>query len=62
MTKKEFRQLAERGAIILDGATGSNLQTAGMKLGVCPEQWILEHPQVLIELQKAYIEAGRDKP
>lgn len=58
MTKKEFRQLAERGAIILDGATGSNLQTAGMKLGVCPEQWILEHPQVLIELQQAYIEAG----
>lgn len=44
--------------MILDGATGSNLQRAGMPTGVCPEQWILEHPQVLIDLQRAYVEAG----
>jgi 5-methyltetrahydrofolate--homocysteine methyltransferase len=28
--------------------------------GVCPEQWILEHPDVLVDLQKRYIEAGTD--
>lgn len=44
--------------LILDGATGTNLIRAGMPIGVCPEQWILEHPQVMIELQAAYIEAG----
>ena len=44
MNKKEFRQLISQGPLILDGATGSNLQAAGMKLGVCPEQWILENP------------------
>lgn len=32
----------------------------GMPAGVCPEQWILEHPEVLVELQRAYVEAGSD--
>ena len=58
MTKAEFKKLVENGPVILDGATGTNLQKAGMPVGVCPEQWILDHPDVLIELQKAYVEAG----
>lgn len=44
--------------IILDGATGSNLTAAGMPVGVCPELWILDHPEIFIALQKAYVEAG----
>ncbi|MBQ9140380.1 MAG: homocysteine S-methyltransferase family protein [Lachnospiraceae bacterium] len=48
------------GFVVLDGATGSNLMKAGMPVGVCPEKWILEHPQVLIDLQKQYVEAGCD--
>ena len=31
----------------------ANLQRAGMPTGVCPEQWILEHQEVIEELQKA---------
>ena len=58
MTKAEFRKLVEQGTVILDGATGTNLQAAGMPVGVCPELWILEHPQVMIDLQKSYVEAG----
>ena len=58
MTRDEFRQLVQKGPVILDGATGTNLQMAGMPVGVCPEQWIIEHPQVMIDLQKAYVEAG----
>ena len=58
MTRKAFREMIESRIVILDGATGSNLQRAGMPTGVCPEQWILEHPQVLIDLQRAYVEAG----
>ncbi len=46
--------------IILDGATGTNLMKAGMPVGVCPEQWILENRDVLLELQKQYVEAGSD--
>ena len=47
MTKKEFRELAERRLMFLDGATGSNLQKSGMPTGVCPEQWIMENPESL---------------
>lgn len=58
MTKEQFRTLVNQKILVLDGATGSNLQRAGMPTGVCPEQWILEHPQVLIKLQTDYINAG----
>ena len=44
--------------MILDGATGSNLQAAGMKIGVCPEQWILQNPDVLLSLQREYVKAA----
>ncbi len=60
MTKKEFRELAESRIIFLDGATGSNLQKAGMPAGVCPEQWILENPDCFINLQKSYLHRGSD--
>ena len=45
---------------LLDGATGTELLARGMPRGACTEQWILEHPQVLKELQQAYLEAGAD--
>lgn len=56
--RKEFVQLSKERIFLLDGATGSNLQRAGMPVGVCPEQWILEHPSILLDLQKQYVEAG----
>lgn len=43
---------------LLDGATGTNLMAAGMPAGVCVEQWVLEHPDVLLALQRGYVEAG----
>ena len=58
MTREEFWTLAEEGVVLLDGATGSNLRRAGLPVGVSPELWILEHPQVLLELQRAYVDAG----
>ena len=60
MTREAFKELCMTRPVILDGATGTNLQEAGMPVGVCPEQWILEYPQVLIDLQKSYVEAGAD--
>lgn len=58
MTREEFRQLTSGGLILLDGATGTNLQKKGLKSGVCPDHWILEHPEVIRELQMSYLEAG----
>lgn len=60
MTKAEFKKLVENGPVILDGATGTNLQKAGMPVGVCPEQWILENPDIMIKLQEDYVAAGTD--
>ncbi|MDE7260706.1 MAG: homocysteine S-methyltransferase family protein [Oscillospiraceae bacterium] len=57
MTRQEFHDLAARGAVILDGATGSNLRAAGMPVGVSPELWVLEHPEALLNLQRAYVDA-----
>ena len=58
MKKQDFERLAQSGVVILDGATGSNLRKAGMPVGISSEQWVLEHPQVLQELQRAYVDAG----
>ena len=59
MIKKEaFYRLLEQKPLILDGATGSNLQKAGMPRGCCTEQWILEHPDALIALQRRYVQSG----
>ncbi len=58
MTIQEFKELVNQGALILDGATGSNLMKAGMPRGVCTEEWVLEHKDVLIKLQNAYVDAG----
>lgn len=60
MTKAEFKKLVENGPVILDGATGTNLQKAGMPVGVCPEQWILENPDIMIKLQEDYVVTGTD--
>ncbi len=60
MTKEQFAKLIKQGTVILDGATGTNLQKAGMPVGVCPEQWILENPEVMIKLQEDYVAAGTD--
>ena len=58
MTRKEFRDMLLSGPIILDGATGSNLRAAGMPVGISTEAWVLEHEEILINLQRAYVEAG----
>lgn len=58
MNVEEFRALIKEHPLFLDGATGSNLLKRGMPAGVCPEKWILEHREVLIGLQREFIEAG----
>ena len=58
LTKEEFQEKINGGVRILDGATGSNLRAVGMPKGCCTEQWVLEHPEPLVALQRAYAEAG----
>ena len=57
LTKKELSAVFEK-TVLLDGATGSNLQKAGMPRGCCTEEWILANPDKLVALQRKYVEAG----
>ena len=57
LTREEFKALAAKG-LLLDGATGSNLQKMGMPKGCCTEQWVLDNPQALTQLQRSYAESG----
>lgn len=58
LTQQQFHQIANSGTLLLDGATGSNLQRAGMPKGCCTERWILENPDALLALQQAYVQSG----
>lgn len=58
MTKDAFSALLSGGTVLLDGATGSNLMRCGLPRGACTEQWILENPEPLVRLQRAYVRAG----
>lgn len=58
LTREQFHDICKAGVLFLDGATGSNLQKAGMKRGCCTEEWILAHPEALVALQRQYAEAG----
>jgi 5-methyltetrahydrofolate--homocysteine methyltransferase len=57
LTVSEFHHLCKK-PLLLDGATGSNLQKMGMPRGCCTEKWVLEHPDALKELQRQYVRSG----
>lgn len=58
MNREEFRELVQSRILFMDGATGTQLQKYGMPAGVCPEKWIIENPEAIIEVQKNYISSG----
>lgn len=58
MKKQDFKELVSNKIVYLDGAMGSNLIKRGMPQGVCPEKWILENRDVVVQLQKEYVDAG----
>ena len=60
MNRKEFEIWVQNHIRLMDGATGSSLMKAGMPRGVCTEQWVLDHPDALFSLQRAYKTAGSD--
>jgi len=54
---KIFNKL-KNGIVVLDGATGTELQKRGMPIGVSPEIWCLENPDILKAVQLDYARAG----
>lgn len=60
MDKARFYEIISQKIVILDGATGTQLQKRGMPTGVSPEKWVADNPAVIMELQREYVEAGSD--
>ena len=58
LSTNEFQKKIREGLCLLDGATGSNLRLAGMPRNVSTELWVLENPEPLVFLQRAYARAG----
>ncbi len=54
------QKFSEPGIIILDGATGTQLQALGLPIGMAPELWNLQNPEAVKTHYQAYIEAGAD--
>lgn len=46
--------------LVADGATGTNLQAAGLPLGVPPEEWVLDAPEKILALHQSFVDAGSD--
>lgn len=60
MTEKIFNRLAAGEVLISDGATGTNLQQQGLPVGAAAEAWVLDNPEGIRSLNRAFIEAGSD--
>lgn len=46
--------------LFLDGGMGTLLQERGLQPGELPESWNLSHAEAVIDIHKAYLEAGAD--
>ena len=44
--------------LILDGSTGTQLQKRGFDSSISAEDWVLQHPEVIPEVQNRYIDVG----
>ena len=53
-----LRRLSDGEVLVADGATGTMLQAAGLPTGTPGEVWILERPEEIRKLHRAYLEAG----
>ncbi|MDC7225421.1 MAG: homocysteine S-methyltransferase family protein [Spirochaetales bacterium] len=59
MNDKIKALIAER-PVLLDGATGTEMQKRGLPAGVSPELWSVENPGVSADIYRAYAESGSD--
>ncbi len=58
--KDFFEKLAAGKVLVSDGATGTNLQKWGLPVGAAAEAWVLENPDAIQKLNRAFIDAGSD--
>ena len=52
--------LSDRGFLVADGATGTNLFDMGLQTGDAPEPWNVDHPDRVKRLHQGFVDAGSD--
>ena len=54
----QFQKWLSAGALITDGAWGTQLLALGLAPGALPDAWNLERPEAVESVARAYVEAG----
>lgn len=52
--------IAEKGVLLADGATGTNLFAMGLEAGEAPELWNTAAPEKIASLHQQFVDAGAD--
>ncbi len=57
---RDIRARLRQGVLVSDGATGTQLQAAGLTGGSCPEVWNLKEPDIVRGVCERYVAAGSE--
>lgn len=61
MTPNRFLERLQSGAVlVLDGATGTNLQRRGLPVGMPSDIFVMDNPEAVMQLHRDFLEAGSD--
>ena len=54
----KFKSFLGENIVLLDGGMGTLLQARGLAVGEYPERWNLSNPDVIVDIQADYFDAG----
>lgn len=60
MAQRDLRARIQKGVFVLDGAMGTQLFARGVEPGHCNDWLSVEQPNIVLDVHKAYIDAGSD--
>jgi methionine synthase I (cobalamin-dependent) len=60
MTERNLMTRIEKGVFVLDGAMGTQLFARGVEPGRCNDWLNVEKPDLVLDVHKAYLDAGSD--
>lgn len=60
MSKTKLIERIGQGVLFLDGAMGTQLFERGAKAGACNENLNIESPEIVVDVYRAYLDAGSD--
>jgi 5-methyltetrahydrofolate--homocysteine methyltransferase len=60
MARISLRERISEGLFLLDGAMGTQLIARGIEAGVCNDYLSIDSPDIVLNIHRAYLEAGSD--